>query len=395
MKIKKQWAAALLLAGTAVGSGMISLPMVLAKFGIVKSCVIMLFFAALTFLSAIIRADLNLNLHADATLEDVGKAFQCPWAGIAGNFLLKLLTFALLAAYLFGFSSILCSLFNNVCAQSVMLLVTAIGTAIAFILAPEFILNVNNSLFIGMFCVFIGLVVALFLETQISFIPEQTKEIALRDWTTIIPVLFTAFGMQGSIHSVTKFCQNDRIMIRNACAFGCIVTVAIYIVWTTAILMVVANTDATFFQQMVAGKATDVGALVAVLSKAAASQWVQIVVWTVSVFAILTSILGAGLALLDIFEREWRVSKWQTVSIIVFVPAAVSMLIPNAFIKILNVSGVILSLIAIVIPVIISLKMQKLEKLKCELLMKNKILMFGVLTCGIVIIGLGLWDLVR
>lgn len=201
--------------------------------------------------------------------------------------------------------------------------------------------------------------------------------------------------MQGSIHSVTKFCQNDRIMIRNACAFGCIVTVAIYIVWTTAILMVVANTDATFFQQMVAGKATDVGALVAVLSKAAASQWVQIVVWTVSVFAILTSILGAGLALLDIFEREWRVSKWQTVSIIVFVPAAVSMLIPNAFIKILNVSGVILSLIAIVIPVIISLKMQKLEKLKCELLMKNKILMFGVLTCGIVIIGLGLWDLVR
>lgn len=159
--------------------------------------------------------------------------------------------------------------------------------------------------------------------------------------------------------------------------------------------MVVANTDATFFQQMVAGKATDVGAPVAVLRKAAASQWVQIVVWTVSVFAILTSILGAGLALLDIFEREWRVSKWQTVSIIVFVPAAVSMLIPNAFIKILNVSGVILSLIAIVIPVIISLKMQKLEKLKCELLMKNKVLTFGVLTYGIAIIGLGLWDLVR
>lgn len=162
--------------------------------------------------------------------------FECDNSGglkfksALGNFLLKLLTFALLAAYLFGFSSILCSLFNNVCAQSVMMLVTAIGTAIAFILASEFILSANKFLFIGMFCVFIGLVVALFLKTPISFIPEQMKEIALSDWTTIIPVIFTAFGMQGSIHSVTKFCQNDRIMIRNACAFGCIVTVAIYVV---------------------------------------------------------------------------------------------------------------------------------------------------------------------
>lgn len=393
MKMKKQWAAALLLAGTAIGSGMISLPMVLAKFGIAKSCMIMIIFAALTFLTAVIRADLNLNLRAEATLEDAGNAFGCPWAGKVGNFLLKLLTFALLSAYLFGFSSILCSLFNS--PQPVMMALTAVGAASAFLFASKFIVNINKFLFIGMFFIFIGLVIGLFLETPINFIPEQAKNITVSEWAAVIPVIFTAFGMQGSIHSVTKFCKNDRSMIRNACAWGCAVTAAIYIIWTAAILMVAANTDADFFQLMIEGKATDVGALVSVLSKAASSQCVQIVIWTVSIFAILTSILGAGLALLDIFEQERCAPKWQMVSLIVFVPAIVSMFVPNAFIKILNVSGVILASIAVVIPAVISLKMQKLGKVKCKLLLKNKMLMIGVLVCGMVIIGLGICDLIK
>lgn len=395
MKMKKQLAAALLLAGTAIGSGMISLPMVLAKFGIVKTCIIMIIFSVLTFLTAIIRADLNLNLCAESTLKDVGEAFQCPWAGIIGNFLLKLLTFALLSAYLFGFSSILCSLFNNVFSQPVMMGVTTIGVALAFLFASKFIVSINKFLFIGMFCVFIGLVIELFLETPINFIPEQAKSIALNEWTTIVPVIFTAFGMQGSVHSVTKFCNNDRTIIRNACAWGCIITATVYIIWTTAILMVVSNTDANFFQLMIEGKATNVGDLVAVLSKAASSQSVQMVVWMVSICAILTSILGAGLALLDIFQQEWRVPKWKMVSLIVFAPALVSMFIPNAFIKILNISGVILALIAIVIPVVISLKMQRLGKVKSKLLLKNKLLTFGILAFGVMIVGLGIWDLIK
>ena len=38
--MKRQLGAALLLAGTAIGSGMISLPMVLAKFGITPTIII-------------------------------------------------------------------------------------------------------------------------------------------------------------------------------------------------------------------------------------------------------------------------------------------------------------------------------------------------------------------
>lgn len=53
--------AAALLAGTAIGSGMISLPMVLAKFGIFGTFGIMFVFMFLIYFTVIIRADISLN----------------------------------------------------------------------------------------------------------------------------------------------------------------------------------------------------------------------------------------------------------------------------------------------------------------------------------------------
>ena len=111
--MKRQFGAAFLLAGTAIGSGMISLPIVLAKFGIFNTCVLMVAFAGLTYLTALIRSDLNLNFHAEATLTEVGAAFNCPKIGKFGDFLLKILSFALMAAYLFGCASIINSFLGN------------------------------------------------------------------------------------------------------------------------------------------------------------------------------------------------------------------------------------------------------------------------------------------
>ena len=109
--MNKTLEAALLFAGTAIGSGMISLPIVLAKFGIFGSILIMLAFATLTYATACIRADLNLQTKAKATLGEVGKIFACPHVGILGDLCLQLLSFALMSAYLFGGASILSTFF--------------------------------------------------------------------------------------------------------------------------------------------------------------------------------------------------------------------------------------------------------------------------------------------
>lgn len=388
-------AATFLLAGTAIGSGMISLPMVLAKFGIIKSCCLMIFFATLTYFTAIIRADLNINFHASATLSECGDHFGCSWAGSFGNFLLKLLIFALISAYTFGLASLLKILFNT-SSPNMMILLTSTLIFLAFILIPELIVNINKFLFTALFCTFLILVLKLFWETDITFVPQQSEVIEISSWTTIVPVIFTSFGLQGSIHSVTKLCNNEKSMIKSACFWGCSIATIVYIIWTVAILLVVANSDPHFFKLMVEGKATDVGELVKILSQATSSQMVHTIIWIVSTLAILTSILGAGLSLIDIFEQEWKqTAKCKIVGFVIFIPALISMLVPNAFIKILNFAGVILACIAIIIPIIISARMRKMNMVKCKLLLDNKILMHCIMICGIAIIILGFWDFLK
>ena len=91
--------AASLLAGTAIGSGMISLPMVLAKFGIIGTCGIMLAFMFIIYFTAIIRADISLNTNEDASsLKQAGEKVGCAWIGALGDLMLKLLAFSLMTA---------------------------------------------------------------------------------------------------------------------------------------------------------------------------------------------------------------------------------------------------------------------------------------------------------
>lgn len=397
--IKKEFCAAFLLAGTAIGSGMLSLPMVLAKFGIISSCAIMIFFAAFTHITAMIRADLNVNFQAGATLAECGQAFGCANVGMFGNFLLKLLSFSLIAAYLFGLSSILKSLCNNAFSQNTSVFIVSIGIVGIFLFASEIIVNTNKTLFIAMFCALILLILKLLIETKINVVPLQVGSIRFCEWSTLVPIIFTSFGFQGSMHSVTKLCDNDRSMIRKASFLGCTTTALMYIIWTVAILLVVANTDTNFFQLMVEGKATDVGTLVKVLSQAASSHLIQTIVWIVSTLAILTSILGAGLALLEILEREHQtVSRWKLVLFVVLLPAVVSIFVPDAFVRILNISGIILAGIAIIVPVIILRKKLEIQKIKEEngkLLLRNKIMVEIVMISGIAIVGLGLMDLLK
>jgi tyrosine-specific transport protein len=392
--MKKQLGASFLLAGTAIGSGMLSLPMVLAKFGIFNSVMIMFAFAVLTYFSALIRADLNINSRSDASLKDVGIFFHCPKIGTLGDILLKLLHFSLMAAYVSGISSMINAMCNNTISFPMILTLFSIGIIVLLSIFRNLIIHINKFLFIVMFSSLLVVVIGLFLQTKINTIPQSKENIPISEWTTLVPIIFTSFGFQGSIHSMVKFCHNDKKLIKTACLWGSLTPAFVYIIWTIAILLVVFNTDIQFFHKMAAGQISDVGQLISVLSHATAFKSLQTIIWSISLLSILTSVLGVGLSLLDIVEKEWKIKQWQTISIVVGLPALLSFFIPNAFVRILNIAGIILAFMAIIVPIIISRKMQK--DCDCQnLLLKNKVCMLITLLCGIMIILLGVWDLIK
>lgn len=392
---QKQLGAIFLLSGTAIGSGMISLPIVLAKFGIINTILIMLVFASLTYITALIRADLNLCVPNSVSLTDIGNAFSCKYVGICGDFMLIVLHFALMAAYISGGASVINSFCGNSINQQIIILIFSFAIFTIFFFALKLVVCVNKILFISMFSALIILVILLFFQTPISFVPTQSSYITTKEWTTLVPVIFTSFGFQGAIHSMTKFCNGNSMIIKRACFWGSFIPAIVYIVWTTTILLVISNTDVNFFKLMLNRQTITVGDLIKALSIATSEKCIQIIVWTVSVLALLTSILGVGLSLLDLdffksAKQKFNFISKKTISIIlaVFGPAMISIFAPGLFIKILNVAGIILAIIAIICPTIIYILKPKIN----SVLNVNRLICAFAFIFGSIIILLGICD---
>ena len=381
--------AASLLAGTAIGSGMISLPMVLAKVGIFGTCVVIFAFMFLIYFTAIIRAEISINIKDDvSSLKQAGEKIGCRYIGMLGDFMLSLLAFSLMMAYMIGGGSIISSLCGFHETQTYILVSLAFAIAFIFLFGSNKIIQINKYLFSFLIVTLFFLIVFLFYRTPIQIFPQSANNVSLNEWGTIITIVFTSFGYHTVTHAIANICHNDRTTIKKACLLGTAIPSIIYVLWTVAILIIVANTDGEFYQMMLHGKATNVGELVKVLSLATSSGNIQTIIWIVSFFAIFTSILGVGFALWHNVRSEWKASKWISAIIVAILPAIVSIIIPN-FITVLSAAGIILSIVAIISPVLIDIKLAK-NKDNYIPLIKNRFIVPLTFILGIVIIILGI-----
>ncbi|MDR0552489.1 MAG: hypothetical protein LBG13_00120 [Holosporales bacterium] len=396
--MKKQLMAVSLLAGTAIGSGMISLPIVLANFGIVWSFALMVFLCWLSYASAMIRCDLNINSRADFSLKDVGIFFGDKVSGVIGDVALKVLAFALLSAYIFGGASVLRAFLNIDTESFACVAFVFVGVILfMFLFLSEAIIKINKHVFIVLFSTIMIGVIALAMCSKVDAIPSATEEIChLKAWSIVFPIVFTSFGFHTALHSLTKFADNNRALVRKACIFGSLVPAVVYTLWTICILVVIFNSDPEGFSKMLA-KPIEVSELISILSAITKVDFVQHAVWGISFFAILTSIFGVGLALSELLSNDLkkRISNKKqlhiTSTLVAIIPsAAVAVIVPNAFIRVLNFAGITFALMSTIIPVILYARMKK-SKLECFETLK----LFVVFVTGLVIILFGISDLMQ
>lgn len=357
--MQKQIGAVLLVAGTCIGSGMIALPMVLAKLGLVPSILLMLGMWLIMYHSSLINLELNLQAGHGLALGALGRYFSSRIAEFVGTICLKLLSYSLLAVFIYGGSSILRELIASKMGLTYGFGTIATGYAlisIALLLLPiKWMDYFNRILFVGLLVVVAILLTGLVMTIDWSHLPLFSENCSsLSIWTALIPVVFTSFGFHVIFHTLTNYCKKDVKMLKKAFLWGSLIPAAVYIVWTSSILSVVYQDNPQFYQHMASGKA-EVGELIHVLSGIAKSQSVQVLVWWISTLAIATSVLGVGVGLSD--SLKGMLSKKASNpnilgSVLTIVPAYLVVLyVPNAFIAVLGFAGMILAVIAILLPV--------------------------------------------
>lgn len=358
----KQIGAILLVAGTCIGSGMIALPMVLAKLGLVPSILLMGMIWFIMYYTSLVNLELNSQAGQGLSLGALGRLFSGRTAELIGTISLKLLSYSLLAVFIYGGSSILKELIASKMAveYSINNIATCYALlSIALLLLPIKLIDyLNRFLFVGLLAVVAILLTGLVITINWSELPLFSAHYSdLSVWMAIIPVVFTSFGFQVIFHTLTNYCHKNVKMLKQAFLWGSLIPAIVYIVWTSSILSVVYQDNLQFYNQMAAGKA-EVGELIQILSGIAKWQSVQLLVWCISILAIATSVLGVGVGLCDSLKGMLSKKVPNTAvrhglaSIISILPAyLVVMYVPNAFIAVLGFAGMILAVIAILLPI--------------------------------------------
>jgi tyrosine-specific transport protein len=357
----KQMGSILLVAGTCIGSGMIALPMVLAKIGIIPSIALMLCTWLIMYYTSLINVELNLQAGQGLALGELGRRYSGKIAEWIGAGSLKLLTYSLLAVFIYGGSSIVQKLlaskaniqysFNSIASTY------AILTTLLLLFPIKWIDYVNRMLFVSLLAIVCVLITGLVLSVEWSNLPLFSEQYtSIPAWASLLPVVFTSFGFQVIFHTLTNYCDKDAKMLKQAFFWGSLIPAIIYILWTSSILNAVHHENPEFYAQMAQGKA-GVGELIQVLSNVSDWQAIQLMVWWISFLAIATSVIGVGVGLFDsirrmldraIFDPKMRKAA---AAIATTLPAYLTVIfVPNAFITVLGFAGMILAIIAVLLP---------------------------------------------
>lgn len=360
----------MMVAGTCIGSGMIALPMVLIRLGLIPSVLLMLIIWLVMYYTSLISLELNLQAGRGLSLGTLGRFFSGRIAEIIGVVSIKLLSYALLAVFIYGGASVLENLLD---AQGNLFRIEswyALVAVLVLLLPIKLIDYVNRILFIGLIAV--SGILILGLASMISFrdmplVASSYKDISI--WRAVIPVVFTSFGFQVIFHTLTNYCNKNAAVLKKAFFWGSVIPAVVYIVWTCSVLVVVHHESPAFYDQMLLGK-IEVGELVQELSSIAKWQSVQLLVWWISLLAIVTSVLGVGVGLCDSLNSMLAekipniIFRKIIASIITILPAyIIAVIVPNAFIAVLGFAGMILAVIAILLPVYLFYRMRITQKI--------------------------------
>lgn len=381
--MNKQLSATFMLAGTAIGSGMISLPIVLSHIGMFPTVLLILLCVFVTYVSALVRAELNLHSNSRFTLEDVGLRFSGPIAALIGNISIKMLSFSLLSAYIYGLSAII----SDGCVASKIIVAGFTFVLMAF--SSDRIITFNKKLFIALLVLLLCSLIGMIFNVNFVEIPKIYHEIQWPKLFIILPTLFTSFGFQGSLHSLTKFCNNNETLIRRACFWGSLIPAIVYIVWTFGVMALIFNSQPDLFYKMLV-QSIDIRELISALCNISNTKFINTAVFIISLLAIATSIIGVGVALVDDLEMtiershmavDEKIVRPLCAAMAVIPSALIAIIIPGAFVKILSFAGMILSVIAIFLPAFLVSRIK--SKIKFRILERKEfiylIIMFGII----------------
>ncbi|PSW18160.1 tyrosine transporter [Photobacterium sanctipauli] len=341
----------LIIAGTALGAGMLAIPMVLAQFGLVWGTLLMLViwlgttYAALLLLEASIKAGggLGMNTIARKTLGKGGQAIT--------NGLLYALLVCLLMAYIIGAGDLVVKLLDGIGVE-----VSMMQAQIAFTLLAGLVVAAGTGVIDKINRALFAIMVVMLLITLFSLVPSISAENLLIatsdskiDLIKTSSVLFTSFGFMVVIPSLVTYNKEaTHKQLQTMVVVGSLIPLFSYLLWLYA---AIGNLSAEQMLQL-----HNVSELIAALGSN--HSMINFVLSVFTGMALLTSFLGVAMALFDQNADAFKQNKAVTYALTFVLPLVGALAAADKFLSVLGSAGIILVFLAVFIPMAMTIKLR-------------------------------------
>lgn len=358
----KQLGSIAIVSGTAIGAGMLALPLATAALGIIPASILMLLVWGLSAYTSLLMLELNLRSGVGENFHAIcGKLLGRKGQLIQSAAFLSLL-FALTAAYLTGGASLLMlraeSLFNLTMSNEVAVLLFALGLGVFAALGVAWVDKLSRLLFSVMIVLLVMVVLFLLPEASPSQMLEVVRDSsATHPWMVAIPVVFTSFGFHVCIATLVRYLDGDTASLRKVLLIGSAIPLVCYILWLVVTLGTVGANEISLF-------GGSLSKLIDALQQISANPFISNAISIFADLALVTSFLGVTLSLFDYIAElvgsnnklNGRIGTW----LLTFVPPlALALFMPEGFVAILGYAAISLVVFIVFLPIAMAYKQRQ------------------------------------
>ncbi len=345
-----------IVAGTALGAGMLAMPLATAGIGFATAMLLLLGLWIIMAYTALLLVEAYQYNDANMGLSSLAYKYLGRPGRLIISLALPFLLYSLIAAYLAGGGEIISKSINSWLVWQLpdyvgVLLFAVIGGGVVCF-GTHSVDLINRYLFATkIFFLATMLILLLPHVQQVNLLSMPVKQALI---LSAIPIVFTSFGFHGSVPSIVSYMQGDTVKLRKIFILGSAIPLLVYIFWQVATLGAI-ETDT--FVGILADESGLNGLLAAVKAVVGTAR-VEMAVRLFAALALATSFLGVALGLFDFLADFFKLpstvaGRLQTGAITFVPPLLFALFYPKGFIFALGFAAIALSVLSLLLPALL------------------------------------------
>lgn len=389
---KRLWGSTIIVAGMAIGAGMLAIPLATAQLGFINGVLLMLGCWALMTVSALVLLEVTLSF--DKTKNSFSQ-MAASTLGKPGKIIMYVsflsFIYALISAYLTGGASMISNsieyLFGFHIPHEISGILFLISLGGFIYVSTAAVDKVNSFLFSAQMIMFAGLLTLFAPKIDFALLLQSESQLLY----LAAPVVLTSFGFHTVIPSLVTYMGDDAPKLKWALSLGSLLPLVCYVLWEAAILGTLPLQGEPSFAVLRETNGS-IGEMVVMLSQYLKSSSLSTLLVLFSNLALMTSFLGVSLSLFDFWNKNLseskkiRYQKPLSFALTFTPPFLFVLLFPQGFAKALAYGAVFEAILCVLLPVAMVYVIRRNHHAPSSFRVMGGTFVLALLVCG----GLGM-----